>query len=65
MGVAYFRACASKIFASHAMACALKLNVSISWAKASGMILDCCRYVTGVPRTKVLHSFNEAQILIW
>ena len=43
--------------------CALNLNVAIGW-EASGVILDCCRCVTGVSCTKVLHSFNEAQILI-
>ena len=30
--------------------------------EASGVILDCCRCITGVSCTKVLHLFNEAQI---
>ena len=37
--------------------CALNLG----W-EASGVILDCCRCITGVSCTKVLHLFNEAQI---
>ena len=41
--------------------CALNLDVAIGW-EASGVILDCCRCITGVSCTKVLHLFNEAQI---
>ena len=33
----------------------------IGW-EASGAILDCCRCITGISCTKVLHLFNEAQI---
>ena len=41
--------------------CALNLDVTIGW-EASDVILDCCRCITGVSCTKVLHLFNEAQI---
>ena len=43
--------------------CALNFgrDVAISW-EASGVILDCCRCITGVSCTKVLHLFNEVQI---
>ena len=42
----------------------LNLDVAIGW-EASGVILDCCRCVTGVSCIKLLHSFDEVQILIW
>ena len=34
--------------------CALNLDVAIGW-EASGVILDCCRCITGISCTKVLH----------
>ena len=43
--------------------CALNLDVAIGW-EASGVILNCCRCISGVSCTKVLHSFNETQIFI-
>ena len=54
-----------QIFAPRAMACAcaLNLDVAIGWV-ASGVILDFM-VLQGVSCTKVLHSFDEAQILIW
>ena len=61
VGVEHFRTCISKNL--HATCHALNLDVVIGW-EVSGMILDCCRCVTGVS-TNVLHSFDEVQILIW
>ena len=40
----------------------LDVAIAIIGWEASGMILDCCRCITGVSCTKVLHLFNEAQI---
>ena len=50
-----------KILASRGMACVGRGRPRLHW-EANGVILNCCRCITGVSCTKVLHLFNEAQI---